>query len=433
MRLLHLTAGTGRWHCGTCIRDDALVKALRALGHEADLVPMYLPIVADGVSCSADEPVLVSGVAAYLQQEVPWFRRAPRWVDGLLGSRFLLDLAGRFAGSTRPESLGAMTVSMLRGLDGNQAHALRGLLDALRDRPRPDVVVLSNSLLVGLAAPLKEALGAAVVVTVQGEPHFLDALDEGRDEAWELVGEGLAGVDGIVAVSSFAAGWMARRTGLPRERFHVVPNGIDPDDYLPAAPAEPPVLGYLGRLYAPKGLDRIVEIWLGLRAQGRAVRLRLGGTLNPGDRPGLDAALARIAHVGLSTEVEVHANLDREGKRTFLHDLAVFCVPADKDETFGMYNLEALAAGVPVVAPSRGAVPEVLEGSGAVLVPPDDLDGFVGAIGALLDDPARRAVLSVRGPAAVRERHTAAHMATGVAVVAARAAAAAAERAVSVR
>lgn len=413
MRILHLTAGTGRWHCGTCIRDDALVKALRALGHEADLVPLYLPIVADGPSCSAQEPVRVSGVAAWLQQEVPLFRRAPRWVDALLASGPLLSLAGRFAGSTRPESLGAMTVSMLRGPDGNQASALRGLIDALRDRPRPDAIVLSNSLLVGLAAPLQEALGAPVVVTIQGEPHFLDALDEGRDEAWTLVGQGLSRVAVRVAVSDFVADWMARRTGLPREAFDVVPNGIDVDDYPSPAPATPPVLGYLGRLYGPKGLANIVEVWLRLRAEGRDLRLRLGGTLNPGDRPELDAALARIAEAGLSADVEVRPNLDREGKRSFLHDLTVFCVPAAKDETFGMYNLEAMAAGVPVVAPARGAIPEVV-GDVGVLVPPDDAQACAAAIGALLDDPERLSRLAEAGPRAVRERWTSAHMAQGV-------------------
>ncbi len=414
MRILHLTAGTGRWHCGTCIRDDALVKALRVLGHEADLVPLYLPIVADGLSCSAAEPVLVSGVAAYLQQEVPLFRHLPRWVDGLLGSRPLLDLAGRFAGSTRPESLGAMTVSMLRGLDGNQRSALEGLVEALQRRPKPNAIVLSNSLLVGLAAPLKAALGVPVVVTIQGEPHFIDALDEGRDEAWDLVTTGLDAVDGRVAVSTFAADWVARRTGLARSRFDVVPNGIDVEDYLPPAPADPPVLGYLGRLYAPKGLDRIVEIWLRLRAKGSPLRLRLGGTLNPGDQPELDAALARVREAGLADQVEVRENLSREGKRAFLHDLTVFCVPAAKDETFGMYHLEAMAAGVPVVAPARGAVPEVIGDAAGLLVPPDDLDGFVAAIERLLADPDLRARLASAGPEHVRAGWTSSHMARGV-------------------
>ncbi|MCB9664634.1 MAG: glycosyltransferase family 4 protein [Alphaproteobacteria bacterium] len=417
MRILHLTAGTGRWHCGTCIRDDALVKALRALGHEADLVPMYLPVVADGISCSAGERVQISGVNAWLQQEVPLFRHLPRWMDAPLASRPVLDLAGRFAGSTRPESLGAMTVSMLQGLEGHQAKEIGRLVDALRLRPAPDVVVLSNSLLVGLAQPLRDALGVPVVVTVQGELHFLDALDEGRDEAWALVAEGLARAEGVVAVSGFAADAMAARTGLPRDRFDVVHNGIDVEGYGPLRPPEgPPVLGAFARLYPAKGLHLLVDVYLRLLEQGRDLDLHLGGTLNPGDRPELDEALQRLHDAGVAHRVQVAANLSAEEKRAFLAELTVFCVPSLKDETFGMYNLEAMATGLPVVAPRRGAIPEVLERAGAgTLVAPGDAEAFVAAIGRLLDDAALRHAQAERGRRGVRAAFTSAHMAAGLA------------------
>ena len=47
MRIAHLTAGTGRFFCGTCLRDHALVDALRARGHDAVMVPLYLPLVTE--------------------------------------------------------------------------------------------------------------------------------------------------------------------------------------------------------------------------------------------------------------------------------------------------------------------------------------------------------------------------------------------------
>lgn len=420
MRILHLTAGTGGWHCGTCIRDDALVKALRVLSHDAHLVPMYLPIVADGVACSAREPVLVGGINAYLQQEVPLFRALPGWLDAVLSTGPFLALAGSFAGSTRPEALGAMTVSMLRGRHGNQAKEVARLVAALRRRPRPDVVVLSNSLLLGMMDPIRDALGVPVVVTVQGEAHFLDHLDEGRDDAWALVADGLRRADARIAVSAFAADVMAARTGLDRATFDVVHNGIDLEGYAEPAPEAPPVLGFLGRLYAPKGIDRIVDVFLRLRARGVPVRLRLGGTLNPGDRPGLDAALARVRDAGLAADVEVRPNLSPEAKREHLRTLAVLCVPAAKDETFGTYHLEAMAAGVPIVAPRRGAVPEIVGPGGGVLVDPDDLDAYVEALAALLADPDRRRALADAGRAAVRGRWSSAHMAAAAAAVLAR-------------
>ena len=79
-------------------------------------------------------------------------------------------------GKTRPEHTGPMTVSMLRGQHGHQAKEVRRLVAWMEQQGRPDVIVLSNSLLVGLAAPLREALGVPVVCTVQGELHFVDAL-----------------------------------------------------------------------------------------------------------------------------------------------------------------------------------------------------------------------------------------------------------------
>jgi glycosyltransferase involved in cell wall biosynthesis len=421
VRILHLTAGTGGWHCGTCIRDDALVAALRALGHEADLVPLYLPIVADGEGCSAGEPVLIGGVNAYLQQASGLFRALPRWADAPLSSRSMLGLASRFAGSTRPESLGAMTVSMLRGLQGNQRKEILRMLDALATRPRPDVVVLSNSLLVGLAAPLRDRLGAPVVCTVQGEPHFLDALDEGREEAWALVTEGLAGCDARVAVSGFAADLMSRRTGLPRGPFDVVHNGVADEGWLEPSPSEPPAIGFLARMIPLKGLDLVVDAFETLRGEGRDVRLRLGGTLNPGDRPHVDALRRRLAPWLADGTVELHPNLSPEGKRAFLSELAVLCVPALKDETFGLYLLEAMRAGVPVVAFARGAVTEVVQAAGGgVLVPPGDVGALLDALRALLDAPARRRALGDAGRRGVLAGFTSRAMAEREAAVLAR-------------
>lgn len=421
MRILHLTAGTGTWHCGSCIRDNALVRAWQAAGHDAHLVPMYLPIVADGMSCSADEPVRFSGVNAYLQQESAFFRALPRWMDAPFASKPILALAGRFGGSTRPEALGAMTVSMLRGEHGHQVKEIGRLLDDLARQPRPDVIVLSNSLLGGLVSPLRDALGVPVVTTVQGELHFLDALDEGRDEAWDLTAQTLALADARIAVSAFAARAMADRTGLAASAFDVVHNGIAIDGYGDPSPPKVPTLGFFARQYAPKGLAVIVEAFLQLRAQGRDLRLAIGGTLNPGDRPEVDAVRRRLDDAGALDDVTFAPNLSAADKRAFLSGLTLFCVPATKDETFGQYNLEAMAAGVPVVAPRRGAVPEVVEGAGGgVLFPPGDIGALVQTLGALLDDPARRAALSAAGRRGVAAGFTAAHMAAGEAEVLAR-------------
>ena len=84
MKVAHLTAGTGSYHCGSCIRDNALVTALQALGHDALLVPLYLPLVVDGDDCSLEQPLFLGGINTYLQQKVAPFRSAPAWMNRAL-------------------------------------------------------------------------------------------------------------------------------------------------------------------------------------------------------------------------------------------------------------------------------------------------------------------------------------------------------------
>src|SRR5262245_49854851 len=116
MRIVELTAGSGSFYCGTCLRDAALVQGLRALGHDALLAPLYLPLVLeDGVDT---QPVRMGGINAYLaQRRLP----LPRFVQDWLDSPRLLAWAARRGEMTQASAHGAMTVSMLRGAEGEQA------------------------------------------------------------------------------------------------------------------------------------------------------------------------------------------------------------------------------------------------------------------------------------------------------------------------
>ena len=125
MRIAHLTAGTGSFHCGTCLRDHDLVRGLRKLGHETLMAPLYLPFVLDHQEEPAGDaaqspPVFLGGVNAYLQQISPIFRHTPRWFDQMWDSAPMLRLAGRQAGMTQASSLGNMTLSLLKGEQGKQ-------------------------------------------------------------------------------------------------------------------------------------------------------------------------------------------------------------------------------------------------------------------------------------------------------------------------
>ena len=249
MRLVHLTAGTGSFFCGTCLRDHALVKALRRLGHDALMVPLYLPLVLDDSGSRGESPLFFGGINVYLQQKSAFFRRTPQWFDKLLDSPALLRQAGRRAGMTNPRELGEMTLSMIKGELGHQAKELDKLVAWLIEQ-KPDVVCLSNSLLIGVARRVREELRVPIVCSLQGEDAFLDSLPEPyRERCWQLVRERAADVDRFVAPSRYYNALMQERLRLAPEKIVVIYNGIDLDGFAPATtPPEFPTVGFLARM-----------------------------------------------------------------------------------------------------------------------------------------------------------------------------------------
>lgn len=232
MRLYQLTPGAGAMYCGGCLRDNALVAALRKLGHEALMVPLYLPLTLDEEDQSAGTPVFFGGISVYLEQKTALFRGAPGWLHDLFASRPLLVWAAGKAAKTRPADLGELTLSMLRGEAGNQAREIETLSVWLKTQPKPDMLSLSNALLIGMVRRLKAELRIPVACALQGEDTFLDALPEShRAACWQTLAERAADVDLFIAPSRYFGDLMRERLGLPADRVRVVHNGINLDGY----------------------------------------------------------------------------------------------------------------------------------------------------------------------------------------------------------
>ena len=393
MRIVHLTPGTGNFYCGSCLRDNTLVKALRARGHDVLMVPLYLPVVTDEPAASADTPIFLGGLNVYLEQKLPLFHGA-RWLD----APWLLRVAAKLNHLTRARDVGELALSMLRG----ESRELDKLIAWLKTQPAPDVICLSNSLLAGLARRLRQEFNVPVVTSLQGEDSFLDALAEPyRPQAWQLLRQRCADLAGFIAPSRYYADQMAGRLGL--KSVAVVPNGIVLDGYEPAAPAVP-TIGYLTRMHPSKGLDKLVEAFVQVRARLPEVRLLVAGAQTASDRQFVRALQRRAGPAA-----EFHPNPDRAAKLALLRRMSVFSVPATYGEAFGLYLLEALACGVPVVQPRHGAFPELIEATGGgVLCEPGEL---ADALESLLRDPDRARQLGATGRAAVREKFSADAMA----------------------
>ena len=402
MRILSITAGAAGMYCGSCARDNGLARALIASGHDVTLVPVYTPTRTDEPNVSQSR-VLFGGVSVYLEQYVPLFRKTPRFLDRIWDSpRVISALAGR-AVSNDPKMLGELTISMLRGEDGPLRKEFAKLLDWAGYAPPPDVVNLPNSLLIALARPLGEALGSPVCCTLQGEELFIEGLKEPyRKEALGLIRRQVSEIDRFIAVSDYARTFMTEYLAIPHDRISVVPLGIDLAGHRKRGPQDgsgPFRIGYFARIAPEKGLHVLAGAYARLRRQAPDLRTELhaAGYTAPDNEPYLKSVRAQLERDGVADGFTYHGVVDREGKLRFLGSLNVLSVPATYDEPKGMFLLEAMANGVPVVQPRRGAFTEIVERTGGgLLVAPDDPDSLAEGILRLIRNPREASELGER-------------------------------------
>lgn len=401
MRIVHITPGAGGMHCGNCFRDNALVKALRDAGHDTLMIPLYLPMTLDEEDQSAGTPIFFGGINVYLEQKSSFFRSTPRWLKQLLDRPALLRWASGKAAKTRAADVGELTISMLRGEEGNQARELEELIAWLKPGGRPNIICLSNALLCGLARRLKQAFRVPVVCFLQGEDSFLDQLPEThRARAWATLKERARDIDLFVAPSAYFAGLMQERLGLSDSRVRIVHNGLNLQGFSQAPPPAVPTLGYFARMCREKGLDTLVDAFIHLRLHTdlKTLRLRVGGSCGPADHSFVSSLQEKLVDAGLGADCEFLRNVSREEKQGFYRSLTVMSVPARFGEAFGLYLIEAMASGVPVVQPRVAAFPEIVAVSGGgVLCEPEDPVALAEQIHSLLKDPSRHASIARAG------------------------------------
>jgi glycosyltransferase involved in cell wall biosynthesis len=416
MRILAITAGAGGMYCGSCVRDNALAAEMIARGHDVSLLPIYTPTLTDEANVSGDQ-VLFGGISVYLQQHVPLMRRTPAILDKIWDSASVIRAFASRSSAVDPKFLGELTVSTLRGEDGFQAKEVAKLIDWLKQQRRFDSIVLPNSMLIGLAAPMRRAVGGPILCTLQGEDLFLDGLDEPyQSQSLELIRRQISEVDGFIAVSRYYAGFMAQYLGIPRDKIDVVPLGITLGGHAAERPPRdgPFTIGYFARIAPEKSLDILAEAYRILR-QDRGLppsRLEAAGYMSPEHKPYLAQIEGRLREWGLLGEFRYHGTVDRTAKIRFLRDLDVLSVPSRYVEPKGLYLLEAMANGVPVVQPRHGAFPEMIEATGGgLLFEPGKPESLADAILCLWRDRDMAREMGHRGARGVAQHYGAGQMA----------------------
>jgi glycosyltransferase involved in cell wall biosynthesis len=414
VNILSITAGAADMYCGSCLRDNALAATLVARGHEVTLLPIYTPTVTDEPNMSSGRRVFLGGISVYLQQHVPLFRHTPWFLDRLWDAPGVIKRFAARSIDVDPRMLGAITVSTLEGEAGHQRKEIDKLIAWLRGEPRPDVVNLPNSMLIALAAPIRRAIDRPIVVTLQGEDLFLDALpDPFREQALALIRQRVQDVDLFVAVSDYYAAFMSEYLRIPQAKIRTVPLGVNVDDLLPRVHARPAgqayTIGYLARVAPEKGLHNLAEAYCLLRRErGLPPSLLLAaGYVANNQRKYLASVERALEASGLSGEFRYVGAVDRATKIRFLQGLDALCVPSGYHEPKGLYLLEAMACGVPVIEPNHGAFPEMIgRTGGGVLAASERPADIADAIAALWRDPERAGALSDRAAHGVRAHYT---------------------------
>lgn len=391
MNFAFLTPGTGSYYCGACMRDNALAKSLLAAGHQVSLLPMYLPLQLDEEELDQPKnPIFFGGINVYLQQNLSLFRHTPRWFDDFLNNSKLLRFAAKRSHMTSARVHGAMALAMLRIEGSHFGKELDKLIDWLAIE-KPDILCLGTALQAGMIRELKQRLGVKIICCFQGEDSFLEGLPEPfKSACWAELRSRLADADLLVAPSQFYADLMRELLDAPGLRIEVMPNGIDLDGYPPPTPSSPPVIGYLARMIREKGIALLVSAFIHLRKNlnDPDSRLHIAGACTAGDETLVAALKQQLATANLTDSVTWSPNISREEKVRMLSSLTLFSVPATYPEAFGLYLIEAMASGVPVVQPNASSFPEIITHSGGgVLVPPGDPVALATAWLELLNHP----------------------------------------------
>ena len=333
------------------------------MGHDVTLVPLYTPTLTDEENVSEGR-IFFGGISIYLQEKSALFRNTPRFLDKLWDSSAVIKAATSGSIQTSPENLGALTVSTLRGAEGNLRKEFDKFLEWAVSQPLPDVIALPYTLLIALAKPLREALGRPIVCALQGEDLFLEGLQEPwRSQSLTLIREQTQFVDLFLPISEFYERLMSAYLDIPRDRMEVLPLGIAFDGYrLKDKLIDGPLkVGYFSRIAPEKGLHVLAEAMRLVKLESPRVVMQAAGYMAAEHRDYL-----KECHK--FSEFEYLGVMDREQKQRFLESQDVICVPGPYADPKGTYALESLAAGTPFVQARHGVFTEIAEKTGGGLL-----------------------------------------------------------------
>jgi glycosyltransferase involved in cell wall biosynthesis len=166
--------------------------------------------------------------------------------------------------------------------------------------------------------------------------------------------------------------------------------GVDPADYMfiPTNNKNRNI-GYISRMCHENGFDIVVDAFILLkrRAGFDDVKLILTGGSTGSDSKFIRGIRNKLFREKLDGQVEFIEDFVETGRKTFFNKVSVISVPVRNGEAFGMYLLESMASGVPVIQPSLGAFPEIVSLSGGgIIYQPNTPEALCDALSGMLSD-----------------------------------------------
>jgi glycosyltransferase involved in cell wall biosynthesis len=421
MKIIYLITGSGgSFYCGNCYRDMLYVRAIRRVpGISASAIPLYLPPDKSNTETGFDDKVFFGAISMYIREKVNIFRNMPSFLDKFFDMSPFLKLAAKLSGTTRTEGLEELTLNMIEGDNAFKPAEVKRLVKYIEASGKPDIIHLSNALILGLARQLKKHMDVKVVCSLLNEDDWIDDMVEPfKSKAWKLIAREAEYVDRFVSPSSYYKDMFIGKTGISGDNIDIVPLGFDPEGYNAEIKGpHPPALGYFSRVNEHNGFDKIIDAFIIMKDKNTVPDLTLNvcGGFTGDDKLFISSQIQKIRSSGYQKSVKIFPEFQGNKKAEFFSTVDVISVPVRKYDGYGLYILEANIAGVPVVQPATGAFPEIIAATGGgITYEPDTSESLAEALTKILTDKNLREDLSKKGYAGVRSELSLGNMSKGL-------------------
>ena len=421
MKIVYLITGSGgSFYCGNCYRDMLFLRAIRRVnGTTASAVPLYLPPEKSNREEGFDEKVFFGAISMYLREKVPIFKNMPSFFDKFFDSPLFLKFASKMSGTTNTEGLEELTLNMIEGDNAFKPAEVRRLVSHLQRNGKPDIIHLSNALILGLARQLKNHMDVKIVCSLLNEDDWIeDMVEPFKSRAWQLIAREAEYVDSFATPSQYYKNFFISKTGLKGDNIDVIPLGFDPENLnVTTTEKRNPAIGYFCRVNAHNGFDKIVDAFIIMKSQNSIPDLTLNvcGGYTADDKPFLTSQIKKIREAGYQKYVKIFPEFQGNKKAEFFQSLDVISVPVRKYDGYGLYILEANIAGIPVVQPATGAFPEIIRNTGGgITYEPDTAEKLAESLISMLNNRPIIAELGKKGFEGVRSNLSLAKMSEGL-------------------